>query len=238
MNETSAPGRHRILTVLPLMAALLLVLPACAQSPGTPAEAGRQAASPSQRDSAMAVADRSRSKGAEQAPLVIYEVSDFQCPFCRQWVEQTWASLDSAYIETGRARLVFMNLPLPSHPESYTASEAALCAGAQGRFWPMHDLIFERQQEWSRGEGTARMREYAGQLELDMAAFRQCTEENWMAPIIVGDLMQAARAGIGGTPTFVLVPTDPERGEQRVLSGAVGFEAMQEEIEAALGGAR
>jgi protein-disulfide isomerase len=236
MTPNPRAGLRGALPLLHLLAAFLVVaLPACAQAPGGAATGDRTPASAAQRDSAMAAADRSRSKGADGAPLVIYEVSDFQCPFCRQWVEGTWPALDTAYLETGRARLVFMNLPLPGHAEAYTAAEAALCAGAQGRFWPMHDLIFQRQEEWSAGGGAARMREYARQIGLDEGAFRQCADENWMAPIIIGDLMQASRAGIGGTPTFVLVPSDPGSPmQQRVLSGALGFEEMRGEIEAAL----
>lgn len=175
-------------------------------------------------DSLITRANESRTKGVAGAPITIVEISDFQCPFCRQFSERTLAALDSAYIRTGKARLVFYNIPLPSHPAAWSAAEAALCAGAQGRFWPMHDRLFADQARWSAAPTPAEHFDaYAAALGLDAASFRECTQNDRVAPLLITDVMQAARGGVSATPTFVVV-REPKEGEnpelaQRVLSG-------------------
>lgn len=206
---------------------LLAAAPACSQAP--PAELRAPSLSPAERDSVAARAERSRSRGREDAPVVIYEISDFQCPFCRQFTAETYPALDSAYVQTGKVRLVFLPFPIPSHPEAWAAAEGALCAGAQGKFWPMHDLLFQHQAEWSReGLSEERLERYAASLKLDVPAFRACTLSDAVAPILVGDLLRISGAGIGGTPTFIL------NGEH-AIQGAQPFSEFQRQIEALLG---
>jgi protein-disulfide isomerase len=221
---------------------LLLAVPACAQQPAPRAQdAARQttmAAAAAEPDSVLARASRSRSRGAPDAPVTIIEVSDFQCPFCRQFAAETHPALDSAYLQTGKARLVFINYPLPNHAQAWAASEAALCAGAQDAFWPMHDQLFRTQPEWSGvADATERFVGYAAAMRLDERAFRTCVERDQVAPLIIGDLLQSAQAGIGGTPTFVLQPTAPGReGNRQVVVGAQPFAEMSQRIEAVLAG--
>jgi protein-disulfide isomerase len=231
MSRTAVPGAPLLLAAA-VAGVLLIGAPACAQSPQGETAAGRdRGAAAMPRDSVLARAERSRFRGTEGAPVVIYEVSDFQCPFCARFVEETYAALDSAYIQPGHVRLVFVNLPLPNHPDAWAASEAALCAGVQDRFWPMHDLLFARQREWSEGGlSAARAAEYAASIGLDVPQFRHCVENDEVAPIIISDLMQATSAGIGGTPTFII-------NGQDVVSGAVPFEQLRERIDPLLAGA-
>ena len=179
-------------------------------------------------DSVLIRASESRMKGAADAPVTIVEISDFQCPFCREFTLTTGPALDSAYVSTGKVRVIYINYPLPMHPRSWVAAEAALCAGAQGDFWGMHDRLFDGQPEWSTsGRPADFFDRYATELGLDIAAFRSCTNEDKVAALIIDDLLQAARSGITGTPTFVF-------NGQRVLSGALTFEQMTTEIEALL----
>ncbi|HLL85440.1 MAG TPA: thioredoxin domain-containing protein [Longimicrobium sp.] len=216
-----------------LAAAIALTLAgggACAQPPASTAGAA-SAPVPADVDSVLPRADRGRTKGADGAPLTLIEVSDFQCPYCRQWTETTYRQLDSAYIRTGKVKMVFINYPLPNHPRAYAASEAAMCAGAQGKFWPMHDRLFATQREWSgMADAARRFDAYAGEIGLDMAAFRDCTANDRVAQLIIGDALKAAGGGINGTPTFVINGT-------RLLGGAVTFEQMKTELDAALAGA-
>lgn len=218
---------------LAVLALCLLAVPACAQeSGGKVAQKERAATTPSASaaspDSAVARALRGRTKGLDTAPVTIVEVSDFQCPFCRQFTEEAYAALDSAYIRTGKAKLVFMHYPLPTHRNAWQASEAALCAGAQGAFWPMHDRLFQAQAEWSDLANPAgKFAEYAAQLKLDVPALRTCMQEDWMASLIVNDVMQAAGAGINGTPFFIL-------NNREGMSGAQPFTEFQTKIEALL----
>jgi protein-disulfide isomerase len=213
-----------------LAAAIALTLAAsgaCAQPPAP--SAGTSAAPvPADVDSVIPRADRDRAKGVVGAPLTVVEVSDFQCPFCRQWTETTYRQFDSAYVRTGKARMVFINYPLPNHPRAYAASEAAMCAGAQGKFWPMHDRLFATQREWSgMADAARRFDAYATEIGLDMAGYRDCTANDRVAQLIIGDALKAAGGGISGTPAFVINGT-------RFLGGAVTFDQMKAELDAAL----
>ena len=204
-----------------------LAASACAQAPA--AQSGGSTMNP---DSVTARADRGRTKGAEGAPVTIVEVSDFQCPYCRQFASGTYTQIDSAYVRTGRAKLVYINLPLSIHANAYSAAEAAMCAGAQGRFWKMHDRLFATQGDWGpQPDAVQRFERLAQALSLDMAAYRDCTVNDRTASIILNDAMQAGGAGIQGTPAFIL--NGP--GGQRALSGTVSFEQFATEMNAVLG---
>lgn len=210
---------------------LLATTTACAQgerSGGASAGSGDTAAAAAQADSLLPRAERNRVKGQPSATVTLIEVSDFQCPFCARFAAETYAKLDSAYIRTGKVRLVFINYPLPNHREAWAASEAAMCAGAQDAFWPMHDRLFATQREWSgQADAPQRFTRFAEELKLDMGAFRACTEGDRVAPLILTDVMQASNAGVQGTPFFLVNGRVP-------LSGAVPFEQLAGAIEAEL----
>jgi protein-disulfide isomerase len=221
---------------LTLAAALLLTTAAlsttaCGQTrTGDAATASAGAVEP---DSVRARAERSRIKGDSAAPVTIVEVSDFQCPYCADFARTTYRQVDSAYVRTGRARMLYIHLPLSSHTEAFRAAEASMCAGAQGRFWEMHDRLFAAQREWSGApDAVERFERMAGELELDVGAYRDCMAAGRTASIVVGDAMQAASAGISGTPSFIL----NSAAGQRALSGAVPFEDFAREMDALLAG--
>jgi protein-disulfide isomerase len=215
-------------------AALLLTatLPAaaCGQTQGAPPAA---AAASVNTDSVIARADAGRNKGSEGAQATIVEISDFQCPYCRDFATNTYPRIDSAYVRTGKAKMVYINLPLASHSNAFPAAEAAMCAGAQGKFWQMHDRLFATQREWSsQTDAVQRFERLAQALQLDMAAYRDCTANDRTAPIIINDAMQAAEAGIRGTPAFILISS----AGQRSLSGAVPFDQFAREMDSLLAG--
>ncbi|HET7276082.1 MAG TPA: thioredoxin domain-containing protein [Longimicrobiaceae bacterium] len=200
----------------PILAAILILVstPLLAQAPAGAATS----------DSILALAANSRTKGAADAPVTIIEISDFQCPYCREFTRTTLPALDSTYIQTGKVRLVFLNYPLPMHTRAWVAAEAALCAGAQSAFWPMHDRLFEHQPEWSTADNPAvHFKQYAVEVGLDMEDFVACTTDDSVAAVILDDLMQAARSGIAATPTFIF-------NGKRVLSGALTLEQISAEI--------
>src|SRR5438876_684983 len=92
-----------------------------------------------------------RSRGRLNAPVTVYEMSDFQCPYCRAFALTTLPLLERDYVASGKVRFVFINLPLPSlHANATAAAEAAMCAARQSRFWPMHDLLFRHQDGWAK----------------------------------------------------------------------------------------
>lgn len=222
--------RISTLAAAALLLTATLPMTACGQTQGTP-QAASTASAAGGADSLLARADRGRMKGADSAQVTIIEISDFQCPYCREFATATYPRIDSAYVRTGKARVIYINLPLSMHREAYAAAEAAMCASAQGKFWEMHDRLFATQGEWSNQPDAAQRFERAAEaLRLDMAAFRECTANDRPSSIIVSDAMQAAEAGIRGTPAFIL----NARGGQRALSGAVPFDQFAREMDALL----
>src|SRR2546423_1378043 len=91
-----------------------------------------------------------RSKGAAKAPVTVYEMSDFQCPYCRAFASETFPQLEKEYIKPGKVRWVFINFPLTSvHSHASAAAQLALCAAKQRGFWRIHDLLFQYQDTWA-----------------------------------------------------------------------------------------
>lgn len=169
-----------------------------------------------------------RARGDENAPVVVFEIADFQCPYCARFSEDVFPSIDSAFVRTGRVQWVFVNLPLPAHREAWPAAEAALCAGAvSDRFWEMHDRLYERQSEWSGSADAPRHFErYARELGVDTAGWERCVGDDRVAPLIMQDVLGAAAAQISGTPTFIV------NRESRVV-GLKTYEEWREILEAA-----
>ncbi len=89
--------------------------------------------------------DNVRMKGDPNAPITIVEYSDFECPYCGRFYADTYKQIDAEYIKTGKAKLVFKDFPLTIHPQAPKAAEAARCAQEQGKFWEMHDKLFDLQ---------------------------------------------------------------------------------------------
>ncbi len=193
-----------------LLVALAATAIACADGAvgdapaATVATTGRDSAGTATYDTTLLrAADLGRIKGDSAAPLWIIEVSDFECPYCRRFHQETWAALEARYVRTGKVRVAFLNLPLPSHRNAWPAAEAAMCASVQGRFWPMHDSIFVAQERWATLARTDTLfRRLAVAVGVDTAAFRTCTESHATRPLIQGDLDRVTSAGVQSTPTF------------------------------------
>ncbi len=165
------------------------------------------------------------SIGAADAPVVIVEFTDFQCPYCSRHFEQTFPQIRADYIDTGLVRYVFMDFPLTSiHPEAPLAAEAARCAGEQDAYLDMHHTLFARQTEWSgRSDAGTVFAGYAGELGLDGASFAACLESGRFTDAVQADLDQGISLGVNGTPAFFL--------NGNFLSGAQAFSVFQDAIE-------
>jgi protein-disulfide isomerase len=138
------------------------------------------------------------------APVTVYEMSDFQCPFCRRFATETFPALEREYIATGKVRWIFVNLPIPSlHPNAVPAAQLAVCAGRQGKFWPAHDLLFLHQATWAplRNPGPFLL-SLADSLQIPRAPIAACLEGGQTVEEIRLDTEGAQRAGAGSTPTF------------------------------------
>jgi protein-disulfide isomerase len=135
--------------------------------------------------------------GPAGAPVTIVEFSDFQCPYCRS-VVSTLKQLLAHYPD--RVRLVFRDYPIPSlHPDAPPAHEAARCAGEQDKFWPYHDLLFER----GNAKGPA-LKQYAADLKLDGPKFAECLDSGRYRAAVAADMEAGSRLGVSGTPTFFI----------------------------------
>jgi protein-disulfide isomerase len=168
---------------------------------------------PAQQNVLINRADQSRIKGDSDAPIRILEVSDFQCPFCARYNRETLPILDSLYIKTGKVEYVWISFANPSHQFAWPAIEAAFCAGAVGKFWPMHDILFERQGVWSTAEDAfATFVGYAEELGIDAASFGVCLRDDRTAPLQVRDFQSVNRAGISSTPFFIIADSLSIRG--------------------------
>ena len=137
------------------------------------------------------------AQGAADAPLTIVEFTDFQCPYCRGAV----TPMEQFMASRGReVRWIVRTFPLDIHPDSELAAEAALAAGEQGKFWQMHDLLFANQTALK----LENLRAYAEQLHLDMHTFNDALATHRFAGQIASDRMLGTKAGVDGTPTFVI----------------------------------
>jgi len=137
----------------------------------------------------------SAARGTSASPVTIVEFTDFQCPFCRAAV----APMEELMAKRGaNVRWIFRSFPLSFHPDSELANEAALAAGAQGKFWEMHDLLFGNQQALKMAD----LRRYAQGLNLNMTAFDDALAKHRYAAQIAQDRVLGTEAGVDGTPTF------------------------------------
>ena len=157
------------------------------------------------------------SKGRADAPLVILEFSDFECPFCGRYSRGVYHQIQKEYVDTGKVRYVFRHTPIERiHKQAMKAAEAAQCALAQGKFWEMHDRLFANQKELAPPNLIA----YAQVLGLNMPAFQQCLGGQTAARVRQ-DLAEGLKAGITGTPAF-FIGTVTKEGKLKVLQKLIG----------------
>jgi protein-disulfide isomerase len=147
-----------------------------------------------------------RSRGDSAAPITIYEFSDFQCPYCRQFAQEILPALDREYLSTGKARLTFVNYPIPQlHPNAVTAHNFAMCVARQKQFWPVHDLLFRHQKQWEKlADPNSYFRKLADSVTLNRRDLAACMEgrlEDWL---VQAEAHDAGASGISGTPAFVI----------------------------------
>jgi len=175
-------------------------------------------------------------KGDPDAPLTIVEFSDFQCPFCSRFYQQTLPQIEENYINTGKVNFVYRDLPLDNiHPNAKSAHIAAECADEQGSFWEYHDVLFDKQAEWQKLDPAAVdkiFKDYASSLDLELMSFDTCTKSEEMRIEVNKDLVEGFSYGATGTPTFFI---GNEKDGFVKISGAQPFSAFQNEIDSQLG---
>jgi len=166
-----------------------------------------------------------RSKGSPKAPVTVYEMSDFQCPYCRRFAQETFPGLVRSYITTGKVRWVFINFPLTDvHPHAAAAAQLALCAAQQKGFWRMHDLLFQYQETWAPlKEAGPFFLSLADSAGLSKQAVLTCLEAPEILQAVQADAEGAARSGAASTPTFYI--------EGGLLEGAVPLSVFRKVLD-------
>jgi protein-disulfide isomerase len=166
------------------------------------------------------LADFGHPLGSAMAPVVVVEFSDFGCPYCARFALQSLPELDAEFIESGQVRWQYVPFVMGIFPNGEEAARASECAADQNQFWPMHDLIYERQREW-RGTSAAEplFRQYATQIGLDVDEFAACYRENGPAERIAMSNRIANELGIQATPTFIV--------NGRIVQGALPLDQFR-----------
>jgi protein-disulfide isomerase len=161
--------------------------------------------------------------GPADAPVTIIEFSDYQCPYCTQWQTQVWPQILKNYGD--QIRLVYRDFPLASiHSQAAQAAFAADCANEQNAYWQYHDKLFQGKS----GLGESAFKEYASELNLDMAAFDECLSSQRYKDEVQADFDYAAKLGVNSTPTFFV--------NGIAVIGAQPFEVFKQIIDKELAG--
>ena len=175
--------------------------------------------------------------GLPNAKVTMVEFTDYQCPFCRRHFTQVQPEIQKQYIETGKVKYVMRQFPLVRiHARATKASEAALCAGDQGKYWEVHRRIFGAQRELSDDD----LRGHAEEEKLNMDQFGGCLTDGKYSEQVKADVSDGSEAGVQGTPSFFFGLTDPADPTKiravEFIRGAQGLPAFQAKIDALLNG--
>jgi protein-disulfide isomerase len=165
--------------------------------------------------------------GDTNAKMAVIEFTDFQCPFCLRHRVQTFPQIDKEYIQTGKLRYIVRDFPLGNHPQAFKAAEASHCAGDQGKYWQMHEILFSNQKTLS----LSSMVQHAGALGLKTPIFEQCLRGGKYATQVRQDFAEGVAAGVRGTPTFFLGLVEPTGRTMRsrlVIRGAYPYSRFKE----------
>ena len=174
--------------------------------------------------------------GDPNAPITIEEFSDFQCPYCQRFYLETESQIVDAFVKTGKVYFMYRSFGAFIGPESAATAEAAYCAGDQGKFWEMHDIIF---QNHPGGENInyytdRQVSAFAEALKLDMDAFNSCYTGKKYGDQLNKDFTDGQAYGVSGTPAFIIIYKVNGEEKVRPIYGAYPFSEFETQINEAL----
>ena len=193
---------------------------------------GDQTANPIGTSKVEVSADDDPFLGPENAKVVIIEFSDYQCPFCRSFWRGALNQIKSEYIDSGKSvKFVYRDFPLTSlHPMAVKYAEAAECAQDQGRYFEMHDKIFQEQDKSGQGTisayGVDDVKRWALEIGLNGSEFNQCLDSGRYTDEVRQDFEDGSKAGADGTPTVFI--------NGRIVVGSQQFEVFKQIIDSEL----
>ena len=230
---------------LTLLAALAVVLAtaACSSREAGAAAGGSQAAkdggaaspaaaAPAADDTTTlrARADRGRILGAATAKVWLLIVSDFQCPYCKMWEDQSWATIKRDYVDAGKVRVAYLHFPLDQHEQAMPTAEASMCAAAQGKFWEFSEALFATVPQWAHAGDQSRIYDSLATAHgVDVGRFRACTQSHVMRAVVEADRDRMRQANVQSTPSFFVGNTP--------ISGAQPVEVFRRALDAAIAAA-
>jgi protein-disulfide isomerase len=148
-------------------------------------------------------------------------MSDFECPFCKRFADETFPTIEREFINTGKVRWVYVHFPIPQlHPNAVAAAELASCAARQDKFWPVHDRLFATQEEWAALKDPAPFfLTMAKALRVNEAQLTRCLQSGEGRREVQSDAAGAVKAGASSTPSFYI--------EGGMMSGAHPIEVFR-----------
>jgi protein-disulfide isomerase len=173
--------------------------------------------------------------GNPDAPIRIDEYSDFQCPYCAKFYQTTEKELMDTLVADGTVYFVYNTFGEFIGSESASSGEAAYCAGDQGKFWEMHDIILSNQKGENQGAfNDRRLTQFAETLKLNMDDFNSCFSENKHKDLIEQDSKDGKAGGVQATPSFVMTYTVNGTVKTKLIEGAQTIDTFKQEVDAAL----
>lgn len=171
-------------------------------------------------------ADRGRLMGRDDAMWVVM-ISDFQCPYCKQWHDSSMANLKRDYIDAGKIRMAYLHLPLSIHRHARAQAEASMCAAVQQKFWEYADVLFREQRAFQPlDNASAKLDDIARELSLDLPTFTRCRTSTAVRALVENDERQVTQARVQSTPSFLI-------GEF-LVQGALPYKDFRKAIDTAL----
>ena len=187
----------------------------------------------SQQSSLVNLENGSPPLGSESAPITIVKFGDYQCEACYYWFHNTRSTLIDNYIETGKAKLVFMDLPFLGR-DSITAAQASYCAEDQGKYWEYHTMLYTFQEVEAYDSGWAdrdRLNAFASSLDMNMDEFNECMDSSKYKNRVKANFDEAMKNDAKSTPTFIIISQD---GKTEKFAGAQPYSVFAATIESML----
>ena len=185
---------------------------------------------PSRPTTAKVSTKGKQTMGSKDAPVTVVEFTDYQCPFCLRFTKTAFPLLKSKYIDTGKVRWVALNLPLAFHKDATKAAQAAHCAGEQGKFWEMREVLYQNPQKLN----VTFLPAHAATLNLDIEAFNACLQSTRHLDTIAKEAKDAQAVRLTGTPSFIIGKTTSDVIDGQVVIGAQPMNVFDAAINKAL----
>jgi protein-disulfide isomerase len=157
--------------------------------------------------------------GRKEAPITIVEYTDYQCPFCQRFHVSAYPEIKKNYIDTGKVRFFSKDLPLDFHPNAMRAAMSARCAGEQGKFWELRDVMGQNPDKLDLDSIAG----FAQNLKMDSVNLRACVNSNKYKDAIQADVVEAMKIGATGTPTFIIGKSQGNGVDGDLMLGALPF---------------